>query len=196
MKQYKLKAAPTAISQEQKGPKGSKAKRILIGVDAHLESYQAASKIANGAVGVARSLVSHLFNYLNGNEQALQLVRVPTQAQEQARLASRQHDALVQERKRLGAMGNSLLLSQGYGSWKNWWRRKSFERLSQVLSSWVVELLNTWVDLLRALDEKIQQAKVSLAKQCQGPRPKGVGAPSLRHRGAECLDWKLSAMCR
>ena len=260
MVKYKLKAAPTAISKEQKGQRGSKAKRILIGVDAHLESYQAASKIDNGAVGVAqsfgskealllrvekqlqqaeevvvvyeagplgyslyrdlsargikclvcapksdeqkrkrrknnsidaRSLVSHLFNYLNGNEQALQLVRVPTPAQEQARLASRQHDALVQERKRLGAMGNSLLLSQGYGSWKNWWRRKSFERLSQVLSSWVVELLNTWVDLLRALDEKIQQAKVSLAKQCQGPRPKGVGAPSLVQLGAEVLDWKL-----
>ena len=52
--------------------------------------------------------MSHLFNYLNGNEQALQLVRVPTPAQEQARLASRQHDALVQERKRLG--GYALLL--------------------------------------------------------------------------------------
>src|SRR5260221_13891394 len=237
MKNYKLKAAPTAISKEQKGQKESKAKRILIGVDAHLESYQAASKIDNGAGGVAqsfgskealllreekqlqqaeevvvvyeagplgyslyrdlsargikclvcapksdeqkrkrrknnsideRSLVSHLFNYLNGNEQALQLVLVPTPAQERARLASRQHDVLVQERNRLGAMGDSLLLSQGYGSWKNWWRRKSFERLSQVLSSWAVESLSTSSDLLRALDEKIQQAKVSLAEQCQG----------------------------
>src|SRR5258707_9558880 len=260
MKHKKEGPPQTAISQEQKGQKGSKAKRILIGVDAHLESYQAASKIDNGAVGVAqsfrskealllrlekqreqaeevvvvceagplgyslyrdlsargikclvcapksdeqkrkrrknnsidaRSLVSHLFNYLNGNEQALQLVRVPTPAQEQARLASRQHDALVQERKRLGAMGNSLLLSQGYGSSKNWCRRKSFERLSQVLSSWGVELLNTWVDLLRALDEKIQHAKVSLAKQCQEPRPKGVGAPSLLQLGTAALDWSL-----
>jgi transposase len=260
MIEYKLRAAATAISKEQKGQKGSKAKRILIGVDAHLESYQAASKVDNGAVGVAqsfrskealllrlekqleqaeevvvvyeagplgyslyrdlsargikclvcapksdeqkrkrrknnsidaRSLVSQLFNYLNGNEQALQLVRVPSPAQEQARLASRQHDALVQERKRLGAMGNSLLLSQGYGSWKNWWRRKSFARLSQVVSSWVVELLNTWVDLLRALDQKVQHAKVTLAKQCQGPRPKGVGAPSLVQLGTEVLDWNL-----
>src|ERR1700693_1170838 len=58
MIEYKLKAAPTAISKEQKGQKGSKAKRILIGVDAHLESYQAASKIDNGAVGVAQSFRS------------------------------------------------------------------------------------------------------------------------------------------
>ncbi len=55
----------------------------------------------------------------------------------------------------------------------------------------MLELLNTWVDLLRALDEKVQHAKVSLAKQCQGPRPKGVGAPSLVQLGAEVLDWEL-----
>src|SRR5258708_37760596 len=72
MKQYKLKAAPTAISQEQKGPKGSKAKRILIGVDAHLESYQAASKIDNGAVGVAQSF---------GSKEAL-VLRVEKQLQQ------------------------------------------------------------------------------------------------------------------
>src|SRR5258708_36180085 len=72
MKQYKLKAAPTAISQEQKGPKGSKAKRILIGGDAHLESYQAASKIDNGAVGAAQTF---------GSKEAL-LVKVEMQLQQ------------------------------------------------------------------------------------------------------------------
>jgi len=51
----------------------------------------------------ARSLTSKLFNYLNGDQNALQLARVPTEAQEQLRMASRQHDQLVEERKRLGA---------------------------------------------------------------------------------------------
>jgi len=152
---YKLKAAPTAVSKEQNSQKEPKAKRIAIGVDAHLKSYQAARKIDKGAVGVAqtfrskealllylekqreqskevvvlyeagplgytlyrelkakdieclvcaprsgeqkrkrrknnaidaRSLTSELSNYLNGNEQALQLVRVPSEAQEQARV--------------------------------------------------------------------------------------------------------------
>ena len=55
----------------------------------------------------------------------------------------------------------------------------------------MLELLNTWVDLLRALDEKVQHAKVSLAKQCQGPRPKGVAVLSPMQLGAEVLDWKL-----
>jgi len=255
---YKLKAAPTAISKEQNSQEQPKANRIDIGVDAHLKSYQAARKIDNGAVGVAqrfgskealllyaqkqreqakqvtvvyeagplgftlyrelkamgieclvcaprsdqqkrkrrknnpidaRTLTGDLSNYLNGNEQALQLVRIPTEAQEQARIESRQHDALVKERKRLGAMGNALLLSQGYGSWSNWWRPKTFERLSQAVAPWIVKHLGRWVGILRELDQQITQAKVKLSQQWQGPRPKGMGAPSLAQLNAEVLDW-------
>lgn len=260
MIEYKLKAAPTAISKESNGQKGPKAKRIAIGVDAHLESYQVARKIDNQAVGVvqtfrskealelylgkqleqaeevvvlyeagplgytlyrelkakgieclvcaprsdeqqrkrrknnsidARTLTSDLSNYLNGNEHALQLVRVPTEAQEQARVESRQQDALVEQRKCIGAMGNSLLLSQGYGSWSNWWRPKAFERLSKVVAGWVIKHLERWVGVLRELDQQIQQAKLELSQQWEGPRPKGMGAVSLVQLKAEVLDWNL-----
>jgi len=139
----------------------------------------------------ARSLASNLFNYLNGNERALRLVRVPSPEQEQARLMSRQCDGLVEERKRLGAKGNALLLSQGYGVSKNWWRLKAFARLSQGLQAWVLELLKVWMPLLRQLDERIAQAKANLASRAQGARPKGAGAQSLVQLGAELLDWNL-----
>ena len=257
---YTLKAAPTALSKERNSQKEAKANRIALGVDVHLESYQAARKIDNGAVGVvqsfrskaafllyaekqleqaqevvvlyeagplgytlyrelkamgikclvcaprsdeqkrkrrknnridARSLTSDLSNYLNGNEHALQLVRVPTELQEQARVESRQQDALVEQRKCIGAIGNSLLLSQGYGSWSNWWRPKAFERLSKVVAPWIVKHLERWVGVLRALDHQILQAKVELTQQWQGPRPKGMGAVSLVQLKAEALDWNL-----
>ena len=118
-------------------------------------------------------------------------MRVPTPEQERARLASRQHDQLVEERKRLGAKGNALLLSQGFGSWKNWWRPKAFSRLQQLLPAWLFAMLQTWVDLLRALDEKLQAAKAALSKRCKGPRPKGAGANSLVQLQSEVLDWGL-----
>ena len=54
-----------------------------------------------------------------------------------------------------------------------------------------MEMLRTWVDLLRALDEKIQKAKAALAKGYSGPRPKGAGANSLVQLGSEVLDWDL-----
>ena len=258
--EYKLKAVPTAESKENNDQKGSKAKQILVGIDAGLNWYQAARKVDNGVVGAVenfrseaalllyfekqlglgqrvaavyeagplgfglyrklkargieclvcapdssqqkktrrknnqidtRQLSSNLFNFVNGNQQALQLVRVPTEAQEQARVESRQHDALVEERKRIGAKGNALLLSQGYGSWKNWWRPKAFERLSQLVAPWVLKQLKRWVGILSELDHQIQQAKTELTKQCPGPRPKGMGAPSLAQLNAEVLDWHL-----
>jgi transposase len=258
MNKNTLEAAPTAGAKELKSQKRAKAKRIVIGSDVHLRSYQAARKIDNAAVGPVvnfrsqeelllwvekqkeqaeevvvvyesgplgyvlyralraqgvgcyvcapdasqqkrtrrknntidtRTLTSHLFNYLHGNERALQLVRVPTEEQERARLQSRQHDQLIAERKRLGAKGNSLLLSLGFGSWKNWWRPKTFSRLSQLIPQWVHQLLLTWVDILRNLDQKIRAAKAALAKGCHGPRPKGAGAVSLVQLGAELLDW-------
>ena len=53
----------------------------------------------------------------------------------------------------------------------------------------MAEMLKNGMELLRALDEKIQKIKVSLARRCQGPRPKGVGALSLVQLEAEVLDW-------
>src|ERR1700758_2891849 len=240
MKQYKLKAAPAALTQEIKNQKAPKAKRILVGIDTGLGNNQASRKVDNAAIGPvqnlrseteialyidkqlelaeevvvvyeagpfgyglyrqltargakclvcapdstqqkrkrrknnsidSRTLASNLSNYLNGNEAALQLVRVPTEEQERARLVSRQQDQLVEERKRLGAQGNALLLSQGFGSWKNWWRPQAFKALQRVAPEWLVEVLEGW----------------------SGPRPKGAGANSLVQLQSHVLDWNLYA---
>ena len=59
------------------------------------------------------------------------------------------------------------------------------------MAPWIVKHLGRWVGILRELDEQILQAKLELAKQWQGPRPKGMGALSLVQLGAEVLDWNL-----
>ena len=74
---------------------------------------------------------------------------------------------LVEERKRLGAKGNALLLSQGYGVQKGWWRPKSWAALSQQVADWVLEMLKVWVAVLRQLDEQILQAKIGLANRAK-----------------------------
>src|SRR6202046_697777 len=139
----------------------------------------------------ARSLTSKLFNYLNGDPEALQWARVPSEAQEQLRMSSRQHDQLVEERKRLGSTGNAMLLSQGLGSWSNWWRPKAWGQLSTVAPQGLVEELQIWVDVLKILDEKIAQAKAAAVRTRSGPRPKGVGALSQMQLQSEVLDWSL-----
>jgi hypothetical protein len=49
-----LKAAPTAMSKQQNSQKELRANQIVIGVDVHLKSYEAARKIDNDSVGVVQ----------------------------------------------------------------------------------------------------------------------------------------------
>jgi hypothetical protein len=50
MKNYTLEAASTVGAKELKNQKAAKAKRIVMASDVHLNSYQAARKIDNGAI--------------------------------------------------------------------------------------------------------------------------------------------------
>ena len=69
------------------------ARGVLCYVCAPDSSEQRKKRRKNNKID-ARSLTSKLFNYLNGDPHALQLARVPSEAQEQLRLVSRQHDQL------------------------------------------------------------------------------------------------------
>ena len=192
--QKQLERAERVVLVYEAGPLGYSLYRKLkaLGVECYVcapdSSEQQRKRRKNNRID-ARNLTSKLFNYLNGDQNALQMVRVPSEEQEQLRLASRQHDQLVEERKRLGAQGNAMLLSQGFGSWSNWWRPKAWARLSSLVPAWLLERLQIWVDVLKMLDEKIAQAKVALARGCSGPRPKGVGALSQMQLQSEVLDW-------
>src|SRR3984893_18200719 len=58
MRTNTLEAAPAASAKELKNEKPAKAKRMLVGVDAHLRGYQAARKIDSGALGVGEDFHS------------------------------------------------------------------------------------------------------------------------------------------
>src|ERR1700751_3597907 len=58
MKEYKLKAAPAALTQEIKNQKAPKAKRILVGIDTGLGNNQASRKVDNAAIGPVQNLRS------------------------------------------------------------------------------------------------------------------------------------------
>jgi transposase len=139
----------------------------------------------------ARVLTSRLYSYVTGDQHALRLARVPTPEQEQARIESRQYDQLVKTRQGIAAQGRSLMLSQGYGSKGAWWRPKAWAQWQGILPEWMLEHLELWRSNLRLLDEQIVAAKKHLARQCQGPRPKGFGAQTLVQLDREILNWNL-----
>src|SRR5262249_34270908 len=53
-----LEATPVASAKELKDQKTPKAKRIVVGTDVHLKSYQAARKIDNAAIGAVANFRS------------------------------------------------------------------------------------------------------------------------------------------
>ena len=61
----------------------------------------------------AKALVLDLDRYITGNPDAFCVVRVPTQAEEQARSRSRQRESLQKEKQRLAAQGCSHALYYG-----------------------------------------------------------------------------------
>ena len=89
-----------------------KARGVLCYVCAPDSSEQQRKRRKNNKID-ARSLTSKLFNYLNGDPEALQLARVPTEAQEQLRLASRATRSNGRRTQAAGSQGQRHALEPG-----------------------------------------------------------------------------------
>src|SRR5204863_8439694 len=94
----------------------------------------------------AKALSLKLDRFVEGNRDALALVRVPTQAEEQKRAIHRQREQLVKTRKRLEAQGRSLMVNYGVEPVSNWWKARSFAQLQ--VPGWMRELLSNMQPIL------------------------------------------------
>ena len=68
----------------------------------------------------AKALCLKLDRFVQGNRDALAIVRVPTEEEERCRAIHRQREQLVGARKRLEAQGRSLMVNQGVDPVQNW----------------------------------------------------------------------------
>src|SRR5207253_4223845 len=102
----------------------------------------------------AKALCLKLDRFVQGNRDALALVRIPTQEEEQKRAIHRQREQLVKARKQLEAQGRSLLLNHGFEPMTSWWKPRTFALLS--VPEWMKELLSNSQPILVVLQEKIR----------------------------------------
>src|SRR5881296_451390 len=101
----------------------------------------------------AKALCLKLDRFVQGNRDALAIVRVPSEAEEQARAIHRQREQLVKARKQLEAQGRSLMVNHGIEPVQQWWKRRAFARLQ--VPAWMKELLQNSQPILVGLQEKI-----------------------------------------
>ena len=122
----------------------------------------------------AKALCLKLDRYVEGNREALAVVRVPTEEEEQLRAIPRQREQLVKARKQLEAQGRSLMVNHGIEPVvPRWWKRRAFAALE--VPQWMKELLGNSQSILLELEEKIRALSVQLQEAAASDLPRGLG---------------------
>jgi transposase len=121
----------------------------------------------------AKALCLKLDRFVQGNRDALAIVRVPTEEEERSRAIHRQREQLVGARKRLEAQGRSLMVNHGLEPVQNWWKPRTFAVLK--VPQWMRELLLNSQPILLALQEKIAALTLQLQSAAAPNQPRGLG---------------------
>src|SRR2546427_3530951 len=121
----------------------------------------------------AKALCLRLDRFVQGNDDALARVRVPSEEEEQVRATHRQREQLVKARKRLEAQGRSLMVNHGIEPVNKWWKKRTFAALG--VPAWMKELLGNSQPILLALEEKIHALSVQLQGAAIAKQPRGLG---------------------
>jgi transposase len=136
----------------------------------------------------AKALCLKLDRFVQGNRDAMALVRVPTQQEEQQRAIHRQREQLVKARKQLEAQGRSLMVNHGFEPVQNWWKPRSFAALPA--PHWMKELLLNSQPILLALQQKIAALTIQLQSAAGPEQPRGLGKMTSVIIDREIGDWK------
>ena len=135
----------------------------------------------------AKALCLKLDRYVEGNQDALALVRVPTPEEEQLRAVHRQREQLVRTRKQMEAQGRSLMVNHGVEPISKWWKARTFARLE--VPAWLKTLLANTQPLLLALEAQILALTLQLEASAAPGQPRGLGALSSVVLDREVGDW-------
>jgi len=135
----------------------------------------------------AKELTLNLDRYVGGNRDAFCVVRVPTEAEEQARSRSRQRESLQKEKQRLAAQGRSHALYYGAHLEGEWWRPALWKEL--VLPAMVRELLAPLRRLIQAIETELQAQTKAITATAPPELPMGLGKLTYEILEREIGDW-------
>jgi transposase len=138
----------------------------------------------------ATELATRLDRFLAGNDKALAVVRVPTEAQEQKRARKRQRQQLREQRLSLAAQGRSLMLLHGVRESNQWWKQSRWEALRTKLAAWLVERLEVFQPLILAVDEAVRELTKQIQAASPEALPKGMGSLTHENIETEVADWQ------
>jgi len=132
----------------------------------------------------AKALCLRLDRFVQGNRDALAIVRVPSEEEERSRAIHRQREQLVGARK-----GRSLMVNHGLDPVQNWWSRNGGIAALPV-PQWMRELFLNSQPILLALQEKIAALTLQLQSAAAPNQPRGLGKMTSVIIDREIGDWR------
>jgi transposase len=136
----------------------------------------------------AKEMALSLDRYVAGNKDAFCVVRVPTEAEEQARSRSRQRESLQKEKQRLAAQGRSHALYYGAHLEGAWWTGGLWQELA--VPAIVRELLEPLRRLIQAIEQELKTLSQALNAAAPEGLPMGLGKLTYEVLEREVGDWK------
>ena len=121
----------------------------------------------------ARALCLRLDRFVQGNGEALAIVRVPSEEEERSRAIHRQREQLVKVRKVLEAQGRSLMVNHGVEPVQQWWKARAWSKLP--VPGWMKELLGNTQPILMGLEQKIAALTLQLQSAALSEQSRGLG---------------------
>ena len=137
----------------------------------------------------ATTLCQRLSRYLEGNTRELAVIRVPSEAEEQARHVTRQREQLVHHRQKLEAQGRSLLISHSLPAPAHWWKKQTWTRLGKHLPGWITTRLEVARPALLSLQGQIESLTSQLEAAAPPNIPAGLGKLTSVMLTREICNW-------
>jgi transposase len=137
----------------------------------------------------ARAMLVALDRFVAGQKQALAIVRVPSELEEQQRARSRLRQKLVKERKHLAQHGRGVALLLGYRLKGKWFGVRNWPRWQRLLPEPLLKLLEPLVQVIGVLHQQIRALTDELEKSVSLRVPYGLGALTVAVLEGEVCDW-------
>src|SRR6185503_10201445 len=113
----------------------------------------------------ALALVQHLDRYVQGNQKALAVVKVPSEQEEKDRAVTRHREQLVKARQTHEAQGRSLLLYHGRRVKGRWWAEAKWKILQGLASAELLAILSNLRELILAIDQLLAKVTMQIESQ-------------------------------
>jgi transposase len=137
----------------------------------------------------ARAMLVALDRFVAGQQQALALVRVPGEVEEQQRARSRLRQKLVKEKKHLAQHGRGVALWFGHRLKGRWFGPRNWPQWEQRLPKHLVHLLEPLRQVIGQLHLQIEALTQELETSVTIPIPKGLGPLTVATLEREVCDW-------